>query len=200
MTARHSAAVAHYAREIAGAIGMSAAEQEVVHTAALLHDIGKFNLPDDILKADVPLGPAEWELIRSHPEEGARLVSHLEGYEAAAEIVLAHHERYDGKGYPRGLCGVDIPLGARIISAADTYDVLTARDSYRKPISSADAIAELQRVAGSQLDPAVVSVFVELLWSTDLHYHHGVDADFDAELGMDMRVERYAAGVAPGSG
>src|SRR3954449_4901244 len=199
MTARHSAAVAHYAREIAAAIGMSEAEQDVVHTAALLHDIGKFNLPDDILKADVPLGDAEWELIRAHPEEGARLVSHLEGYSAAAELVLAHHERFDGKGYPSGIAGTRIPLGSRIISVADPYDVLTARDSYRKPISSAQAIAELQRVAGSQLDPAVVSVFVELLGTKELSYRHGDDADFETELAMDKRVARYAAGLAPGS-
>src|SRR4051794_3393085 len=103
MTARHSAAVAHYAREIAAAIGMPVADQEIVHTAALLHDIGKFNLPDDILKADAPLGDAEWELIRAHPEEGAQLVAHLEGYSAAADLVRAHHERYDGNGYPSGL-------------------------------------------------------------------------------------------------
>jgi putative nucleotidyltransferase with HDIG domain len=199
MTARHSAAVAHYAREIAAAIGMSETEQDVVHTAGLLHDIGKFNLPDDILKADAPLGEAEWQLIRTHPEEGARLVAHLEGYAAAAEIVRAHHERYDGKGYPHGLERTQIPLGARIISVADTYDVLTARDSYRKPVSSAQAIQELQRVAGSQLDPAVVSVFVELLGTKDLRYRHGDDADFETELAMDARVARYAAGVGPGS-
>jgi HD-GYP domain-containing protein (c-di-GMP phosphodiesterase class II) len=179
---------------------MSESEQEVVHTAALLHDIGKFNLPDDILKADVPLGPAEWELIRSHPDEGARLIANLEGYEAAAGIVRAHHERFDGKGYPLGLRAVEIPIGARIISVADTYDVLTSRDSYRKPIATADAIAELRRVAGTQLDPAVVSVFVELLTTTQLRYRHGEDADFDAELDMDTRVARYAAGLAPGSG
>ena len=199
MTARHSAAVAHYAREIAGAIGMSEADQDIVHTAALLHDIGKFNLPDDILKADVPLGEADWELIRTHPEEGARLVSHLEGYAAAAELVRAHHERFDGNGYPNGLAGTSIPLGARIISVADTYDVLTARDSYRQPISSAQAIEELRRVAGTQLDPAVVSVFVDLLAMKDLRYRHGDDADFETELAMDTRVARYAAGVALGS-
>jgi putative nucleotidyltransferase with HDIG domain len=199
MTARHSAAVAHYAREIAAAIGMSESEQEMVHTAALLHDIGKFNLPDDILKADVPLGEAEWELIRAHPEEGAQLVSHLEGYDDAAELVRAHHERFDGKGYPRGLATTEIPLGARIISVADTYDVLTARDSYRKPISSKLAIEELRRVAGTQLDPAVVSVFVELLGMKDLVYRHGDDADFETELAMDTRIARYAAGPAPGS-
>jgi putative nucleotidyltransferase with HDIG domain len=199
MTARHSAAVAHYARQMAEAIGMSDAEQEIVHTAGLLHDIGKFNLPDDILKADLPLGEAEWELIRRHPEEGARLISHLEGYAAAAELVAAHHERFDGKGYPHGLLRTQIPLGARIISVADTYDVLTARDSYRKPVSSAQAIAELRRVAGTQLDPAVVSVFVDLLATKDLRYRHGDDADFETELAMDKRVARYAAGVAPGT-
>jgi putative nucleotidyltransferase with HDIG domain len=184
MTARHSAAVARYAREIAAAIGMSEAEQETVHTAGLLHDIGKFNLPDGILKADVPLGEEEWQLIRAHPDEGARLISHLEGYASAAVLVRAHHERYDGEGYPQRLAGTDIPLGSRIISVADTYDVLTARDSYRKPISSAEAIKELQRVAGTQLDPAVVSVFVGLLKMKDLRYRHGDAADFETELAL----------------
>jgi len=199
MTARHSAAVAHYAREIAAAIGMTEQEQETVHTAGLLHDIGKFNLPDDILKADKPLGDAEWELIRAHPEEGARLISHIEGYGPAADLVRAHHERFDGEGYPAGLTGMRIPLGSRIISVADTYDVLTARDSYRKPISSKEAIRELQRVAGTQLDPAVVSTFAELLATKELHYRHGEDADFETELAVEKRIARYATGVASGS-
>ncbi|MFL5894941.1 MAG: HD-GYP domain-containing protein [Thermoleophilaceae bacterium] len=186
MTARHSAAVAHYAREIAAAIAMTEAEQDVVHTAALLHDIGKFNLPDPILKADVPLDDDDWQLIRAHPEEGARLVSHLEGYDDAAQLILAHHERFDGEGYPYGLRGTEIPLGGRIISVADTYDVMTSRDSYRKPVSSAEAIAELMRVSGTQLDPAVVSVFVQLLGSKEVRYRHGEDADFDAELGLEL--------------
>jgi HD-GYP domain-containing protein (c-di-GMP phosphodiesterase class II) len=90
-------------------------------------------------------------------------------------------------------------MGARIISVADTYDVLTARDSYRKPIPSSEAVEELRRVAGTQLDPAVVSVFVHLLATKDLSYRHGDDADFDAELGMEARVRRYAAGVGSGS-
>jgi putative nucleotidyltransferase with HDIG domain len=199
MTARHSAAVAHYAREIATAIGMCEDDQEIVHTAGLLHDIGKFNLPDRILRADQPLDDDDWQLIRSHPEEGARLVAHLEGYGEAAEIVRAHHEHFDGTGYPRGLAATDIPLGARIISVADTYDVLTARDTYRRPVSSGVAIEEIRRVAGTQLDPAVVSVFVQLLATTDLSYSHGDDADFETELGLDTRVARYAAGLAPGS-
>jgi putative nucleotidyltransferase with HDIG domain len=184
MTARHSAAVAHYAREIAAAIGMSEDEQHVVHTAALLHDIGKFNLPDPILKADVPLDEADWALIRRHPEEGARLVSYLDGYEQAAALVRSHHERFDGAGYPDGLGGTEIPLGARIIGVADAYDVMTARDSYRMPISSDAALAELRRVAGTQLDPAIVSVFAELVGASELRYRHAEDADFDAELAL----------------
>jgi HD-GYP domain-containing protein (c-di-GMP phosphodiesterase class II) len=156
-------------------------------------------LPDDILKADIPLGEAEWQLIRTHPEEGARLIAHLEGYEPAADIVRTHHERFDGTGYPHGLAGTAIPLGARIISAADTYDVLTARDSYRTPVSPAQAIGELRRVAGTQLDPAVVSVFADLLATGDLRYRHGDDADFETELAMEARVARYAAGLGPGS-
>ena len=139
MTARHSAAVAHYAREIAAAIGMSKGEQQVVHTAGLLHDIGKFNLPDTILKADGPLDEDDWRLIREHPAEGARLVSYLEGYDDAAEIIRAHHERFEGGGYPEGLRGLEIPLGARVISVADTYDVITARDSYRRPMTQEEA-------------------------------------------------------------
>jgi putative nucleotidyltransferase with HDIG domain len=199
MTARHSAAVAHYAREIAAAMGLPGPEQDMVHTAGLLHDIGKFNLPDSILKADVPLTDEDWQLIRSHPEEGAHLVSNLEGYEAPAEIILAHHERWDGAGYPRGLTGPQIPLGARIISVADTYDVMTSRDSYRKPLSPEAAIAELRRVAGTQLDASVVQIFIGLLSEKNLHFRHGEDADFDAELGIESRMERYAAGVAPGA-
>jgi putative nucleotidyltransferase with HDIG domain len=199
MTARHSAAVAHYAREISAAIGMSEDEQEIVHTSGLLHDIGKFNLPDSILKADHPLSAADWELIRTHPAEGAQLIAHLEGYHEAAEIVRAHHEWFDGGGYPAGLAGTDIPLGARIISVADTYDVLTARDSYRQPVSPAVAIEEIRRVAGTQLDPAVVSVFAKLLGAKEMTYRHGNDADFETELALDTRAARYAAGLAPGS-
>ena len=156
MTARHSAAVARYSREIAAAAGLSEAEQELVHTAGLLHDIGKFVLPDRILKGDAELTEADWEEIKKHPNEGARIVSQIDGYQPVGQIVLAHHERIDGLGYPRGLSGEEIPLLARIISVADTYDVLTARDSYREPVSSFEAMTELRRVAGTQLDPHFV--------------------------------------------
>ncbi len=197
MTARHSAAVARYSRAIAKRAGYPRREEELVHIAALLHDIGKFILPDRILKANVPLTDEDWMLIKRHPQQGARVVSSLDGYGPVAEIILAHHERIDGKGYPRGLAGDEIPELARIISVADTYDVMTARDSYRTPMSSHDAIVELRRVAGKQLDARFVEVFVELLEGKDVSFQHGEAADFEKELALDARIAETAS---PGEG
>jgi len=193
MTARHSAAVARYSRAIAQKAGLSRREEELVHIAALLHDIGKFILPDRILKANVPLTDEDWMLIRRHPQQGARVVSSLDGYGPVADIILAHHERIDGKGYPRGLEGDDIPELARIISVADTYDVMTARDSYRTPTSSYEAIQELRRVAGKQLDARFVEVFVELLEDKDVSFRHGEEADFERELSLEARIAETAS-------
>jgi putative nucleotidyltransferase with HDIG domain len=193
MTARHSAAVARYSRAIAQRAGYSRREEELVHIAALLHDIGKFILPDRILKANVPLTDEDWMLIKRHPQQGARVVSSLDGYGPVAEIILAHHERIDGKGYPRGLSGDDIPELSRIISVADTYDVMTARDSYRTPMSSYDAIVELRRVAGKQLDARFVEVFIELLEGKDVSFQHGEAADFEKELALESRIAETAS-------
>jgi putative nucleotidyltransferase with HDIG domain len=192
MTARHSAAVAHYARQMARELGLSEREQELVHTAGLLHDIGKFAFPDHILKAATKLSDADWQIIKTHPYQGARIASQIEGYGPVSDIILAHHERIDGGGYPRKLKGEEIPLLSRIISVADTYDVMTARDSYRKPVSSMEAIQELRRVSGTQLDGKVVEVFIELLAGKDVRFRHGEDADFDAELALEARVHEYA--------
>ncbi len=193
MTARHSAAVARYSRAIAQRAGFSRREEELVHIAALLHDIGKFILPDRILKANVPLTDEDWMLIRRHPQQGARVVSSLDGYGPVADIILAHHERIDGRGYPRGLRGDDIPELARIISVADTYDVMTARDSYRAPVSSYDAIQELRRVAGEQLDARFVEIFIELLEGEDVSFRHGEEADFEKELALEARIAETAS-------
>jgi putative nucleotidyltransferase with HDIG domain len=192
MTARHSAAVARYAREIAARSGCSAEEQELVHTAGLLHDLGKFVFPDSILKGEGKLSDEQWEIVKSHPEQGARLVAGIDGYGPVAEIILAHHERIDGRGYPSGLTGNQIPKLARMISVADTYDVMTARDSYREPVTPELAIEELRRVSGSQLDAEYVKVFVDLLASRDVMFRHGEDADFDRELQIDRRVRAHA--------
>jgi putative nucleotidyltransferase with HDIG domain len=191
MTARHSAAVSRYSREIARAAGYSEQAQELVHTAALLHDIGKFAFPDRILKGESPLTEEDWDIIRAHPAEGAKIVSKVEGYGPIGELILAHHERIDGLGYPRGLRGDEIPALARIIAVADTYDVMTARDSYRTPRSSFEAVRELRRVAGTQLDARFVELLVQVLAGKDVKYRHGEDADFDAELALERRVHEY---------
>lgn len=192
MTARHSAAVARYSRAIARRAGLSRQQEELVHIAALLHDIGKFILPDRILKANVPLTDEDWMLIRRHPQQGARVVASLDGYGPVAEIILAHHERIDGEGYPRGLVGDRIPELARIISVADTYDVMTSRDSYRAPVSSYEAIQELRQVAGKQLDARFVEIFIELLEGNDLSFRHGEAADFERELALESRIAETA--------
>src|ERR1044072_1704697 len=181
MTARPRAAAA-------GGRGLSRREEELVHIAALLHDIGKFILPDRILKANVPLTDEDWMPILRPPQQGARVVSSLDGYGPVAEIILAHHERIDGKGYPRGLAGDDIPELSRIISVADTYDVMTARDSSRTPMSSHDAIVELRRVAGKQLDADFVEIFVELIESNDVSFQHSEASDFEKELSLESRI------------
>ncbi len=197
MTARHSAAVARYSREIARQAGLSVNDQELAHSAGLLHDIGKFVLPDSILKSGRRrLTDVEWDAIRTHPTEGARIVSEIDGYQPIGDIILAHHERVDGKGYPRGLEGDDIPELARIVAVADTYDVMTARDTYRDPVSSYEAVIELRRISGTQLDGRFVEALVQVLEGKDLAYRHGEDADLEAELALDRRIHAYA-GAAP---
>jgi putative nucleotidyltransferase with HDIG domain len=193
MTARHSAAVARYAREMARAISLPPAEEELVHTAGLLHDIGKFIFPDSILLADTRLTDEQFEIVKRHPEQGAKLVRRIDGYGRVAEIIHAHHERIDGRGYPRGLVGEDIPIASRIISIADTYDVMTSRDSYRKPVSPHEAIAELRRVSGSQLDAQLVEVFIGLVEQRTIRYRHADDAEFERELNFESRVREHAA-------
>jgi putative nucleotidyltransferase with HDIG domain len=193
MTARHSAAVARYARELAKAAGCTKEEQDLVHTAGLLHDIGKFILPDHILLADTKLSDEDWNLIKMHPFQGAKVVREVEGYGPVADIIWAHHERIDGRGYPRGLGGDEIPIFSRMISIADTYDVMTSRDSYRDPVSSAEAVAELRRVSGKQLDADLVETFVAMLESKGVAFRHADDADFEAELSFEARVRDHAA-------
>jgi putative nucleotidyltransferase with HDIG domain len=192
MTARHCAAVARYTRELAREHGCDEHEQDLAHTAGLLHDIGKFIFPDRILLADRKLDDEDWEIVKRHPAQGAKVVRGVDGYGPVADIILAHHEKIDGKGYPNGLKGDDIPLISRMISVADTYDVMTARDSYRDPVSPAEAVAELHRVSGTQLDGHLVELFVKMLERKGVAFHHGDDADFESELDLERRIRKYA--------
>jgi putative nucleotidyltransferase with HDIG domain len=185
MTARHSAAVARFAKATAAAAGLPSRDQELVHTAGLLHDVGKFTFPDHTLTG-TRLTEEDWELIRSHPQRGADIVGRVHGYAEVAEIVLCHHERIDGRGYPRHLSGDDIPELSRILAVADCFDVMTARDSYRTPMPFEDAIAELRRVAGTQLDARFVEIFVGIVVGAGVEFQHADDQDLEAELERQM--------------
>ncbi|MGH2931127.1 MAG: HD-GYP domain-containing protein, partial [Solirubrobacteraceae bacterium] len=149
--ARHAAAVARFSRDIAASVGMSEAECELAHTAGLLHDIGRFALSDRVAERGRTLTEEDWVAIQRHPELGADMLRDLGMYGPVAAIVLAHHERIDGRGYPNGLTGPEIPAIAKIIAVAEVYDTLTASDTYRTPISSFEALTELRRVAGTQV-------------------------------------------------
>jgi putative nucleotidyltransferase with HDIG domain len=192
VTARHAAAVARYARELAREVDCSETDQDLVHTAGLLHDIGKFALPDRILKAEV-LSDEDWAVIRRHPQDGATLVGRLDGYGPVADAILYHHEHMDGSGYPAGLIGNEIPLASRIIAVCSTYDTLTARETYRSPMTPQDAMVEMRRVAGRQLDGELVESFIGMLEREGpVTFAHGDDADFEAELAFERRARKIA--------
>ncbi len=195
-TARHSGAVSRYARELCRGAGGGPQAQELVHHAGLLHDVGKLAFPDHILFSRRRLAPRDWDIIRGHPEEGARLIEQMDGRREVVEAVLCHHERVDGRGYPEGRMADAIPPCARMISVADTYDVMTARDSYRKPERPQEAIDELRRVAGTQLDGDLVELFVELVDHGRMTFCHLDDADYHTELALDVGVLRPGLAVA----
>jgi len=148
---------------MAVAAGLSSEEQELAHTAALLHDIGKFVFPDSILKGNSRLTDEEYEIVKMHPFHGAQVLAQIEGYGPVANIVLAHHERIDGTGYPRALAGESIPLEGRILAVADAYEAMTADRPYRRALTTNEARAELRRGAGTQFDPRVVRAFERIL-------------------------------------
>jgi putative nucleotidyltransferase with HDIG domain len=200
-TARHSAAVAAFARDIALQCGMSKRDAELAHTAGLLHDIGRFALPDRVMERHGTLTQDDWDAIHQHPELGAEMLRDLGVYGPVAQIVLAHHERVDGRGYPQRLKGDEIPEIARIVAVAEVYDTLTAEDTYRDRMTSFQAVTELRRVAGRQLDERYVEALAELLGGRGLDYRHADTADFDTELAIEGRIaDSVATDSAAGSG
>lgn len=200
-TARHSAAVAAFARDIALECGMSKRDAELAHTAGLLHDIGRFALPDRVMERHGTLTQDDWEAIHQHPELGAELLRDLGVYGPVAQIVRAHHERIDGRGYPDRLKGDEIPEIARIVAVAEVYDTLTAEDTYRDRMTSFQAMTELRRVAGRQLDERFVEALAGLLAGRGLEYRHADTADFDLELAIEGRIaDSVATDSAAGSG
>ena len=187
-TARHSAAVAAFARDIALQCGMDRRDAELAHTAGLLHDIGRFALPDRVMERHGTLTEADWDAIHLHPALGADLLKDLGVYGPVAQIVRAHHERIDGRGYPDRLKGDEIPEIARIVAVAEVYDTLTAEDTYRDRMTSFQAITELRRVAGRQLDERYVEALAALLAGRSMEYRHADSADFDSALAIQSRI------------
>jgi len=159
----HQERHAMLARRIAERLGLSAQGQEDVYWAALLHDIGKLTLDQSIFTVSRRLTPEEWTVVRSHPEKGAMILQNIPGLEAAAKIVLHHHEQWRGGGYPDGIAGGRIPIGARIVALVDAFDAMISSRSYRRQRTVNDAVREIRSSSGTQFDPVVVSAFVDEL-------------------------------------
>lgn len=162
-TAGHSRRVAKIAHDLALRIGLTAEEADLIELAAQVHDLGKAALDTTILRKPGKLNEDEWKQVRLHPIHSADIVARFAAYRHSIGIVRHHHERWDGKGYPDGLAGEEIPLGARILAVADTFDALTSDRPYRRGMSVGEAIAILEQDAGSQWDPRLVEVFVAYL-------------------------------------
>lgn len=157
----HSKNVGALSEAIAQEMGLGQPMIDRLVAAAVMHDIGKIAVRSEILEKEGPLDEAKWEEIKRHPDVGYSILGSANEFNVLAEIVLAHHERWDGKGYPRGLMGEETPLLSRIIGVAEAYDAMVSERSYRKALDREEAIAELKRCAGTQFDPAVVEVLVE---------------------------------------
>jgi len=161
-TSDHSQRVVKYTEHIAERLSLRGPELEEIGRGALLHDIGKIGVPDAVLLKPAKLTPDEWKEMRRHPDIGYDMIRSIEFLNTPAAIVLSHQERFDGRGYPRGLRGEEIHIGARIFAVADTLDAMTSDRPYRKGTTFENAVDEIQRCAGSQFDPEVVRAFLDI--------------------------------------
>jgi putative nucleotidyltransferase with HDIG domain len=162
-TRGHSERVAALGRRIAAALGLDADEIDAIGEAGLLHDIGKIGVPEPTLQKSGPLTAEEWHAMRRHPLVGAQIVAPFEFFARSAPYIRHHHERWDGSGYPDGLAGAAIPLGARIVAVADVFDALTSRRPYRAAIARDAGLAQLLDEAGRTLDPHIAKTCVGVL-------------------------------------
>ena len=162
-TGVHSQRVADYTLRLAREMGVRDKDTlDVFWRGALLHDVGKIGIPDEVLLKPGPLSQEEWVVMRNHPEVGAQMLRKIEFLHGPSEIVLSHHERYDGAGYPRKLKGDQIPLGARLFAVIDVYDALTTDRAYHTARSHTDALTKIREEAQTHFDPAVVAAFAEI--------------------------------------
>ena len=163
-TGSHSRGVVELALAVSDRLGLDYEQRRNVEFAALLHDVGKISVPNEIINKKGPLDDAEWEVMRRHTIEGERMLKRIGGVLArVGTIVRASHEDFDGSGYPDGLAGEEIPIEARIVTACDAFSAMTTTRSYRKAMGVEAALEELRRCAGTQFDPDVVAVLVGLV-------------------------------------
>jgi len=161
-TGKPSSMIASAATELGRALGLTDSELERIRVASLLHDLGKLAIPEAILAKPSELDEPEWRVIAEHPKIGQVVLEQAGALRDAATIVLHHHEWFDGRGYPHGLSGEDIPIGARIVAIADAYEAMVAGRPYRSSVTHSEAIAELRRHGGIQFDPELVELFADL--------------------------------------
>jgi len=161
-TGVHSTRLAEWAVRIGQELGLETSGVEDVEVAALLHDAGKVGVPDAILRKPGPLDSAEWRIMRMHPEFSWAVLRLVPGLERASLFALHHHEKYDGSGYPAGLRGEEIPIGARIVSVIDAFDAMVAVRPYKEGLPCAEALRRLQADSGSHFDPVVVRHFIHI--------------------------------------
>jgi diguanylate cyclase (GGDEF)-like protein len=166
-TGRHGEETTSLTSRVAEALGLPGDERREIDTVALLHDVGKIGTPNEILHKEGPLTDEEWVVMREHPVVGERILRQVPGFEAIATAVRHEHERWDGGGYPDGIGGEEIPLASRIVLVCDAYHAMTSDRPYRRAMPIADALAELERHAGTQFDPAVVRALVGLVRATE---------------------------------
>jgi putative two-component system response regulator len=176
-TEGHLRRVAGYGEDVARALGMGERERLAVRFASILHDIGKISIPDAILSKVGPLTPGEESRVRRHPDEGAEIIAPMRFAPVVAPIIRAHHERWDGRGYPRGSRGEEIPLGARILSVVDAWDAMTTDRPYRAALDGAEAERRLRAGAGEQWDPRVVDAFLSLHAAGELNPLAGIELE-----------------------
>ena len=157
--AEHAREVARLALLVGLEMGLSGLELDALELGALLHDVGKVGVPSEILAKPGPLEEEEYELVKRHPEIGARMLEPVESLSSAIPAVRHHHENFDGTGYPGGLSGEGIPLAARIVGVADAFDVMVRGRRYRRPVTAEEALGELWRGSGARFDPRVVEAF-----------------------------------------
>jgi len=162
-TFQHSQRVARYARELAVNLGLSEDMVDTIESAARVHDLGKIGVDTSILTKPATLSEAEWEIMKKHPEVGANIVSRFPYFRSGQDLILHHHERYDGRGYPQGLEGDAIPIGARVIAVADAFDAMTSDRPYRRALPLRTVLRELDQHKGTQWDPKVTEVLTEIL-------------------------------------